>query len=151
MLAGDRHADRANASPRQGGPDPCSPAASQATAGEAVAVVLGRGPDAGRMLRSLLKLLSDCGVQPNRRMPPLDARALDIMGELVDAVPGLGVTDRLILARALADPYSVFLVTRDRALVNNAAIALCEKTPRERGRKSTPLRIVNPIETDLDF
>ena len=84
-------------------------------------------------------------------MPPLNARVLDIMGELVDAVPGLDVTDRLILAHALADPDSVFLVTRDHALVNNTAIALYEKMLRERGRRNTLLRIVNPIETDPAF
>lgn len=103
------------------------------------------------MLRGLLKLLSDCRVEPNRCMPPLNARVLDIMGELVDAVPGLDVTDRLILAHAPADPDSVFLVTRDHALVNNTAIALYEKMLRERGRRNTLLRIVNPIETDPAF
>ena len=93
-------------------------------------------PDAGRMPRGL-ELLADCGVDPNRRMPPLDAGALDIVGDLAGAVPGLGTADGIILARAPADPYSVFLVAGGHALAGNAAIDSARKR-QESGDGETP-------------
>lgn len=151
MLGDGKHADRVEEILRQAGPDSYSLVVSQVTAGEALAVVLRRGPDAGRMLRGLLDLLADYRVEPDRCMPQLSANVLDIMRDLADVVPGLDITDGVILAHALADPYSVFLVTRDHVMVNNAEIMHCEKMLREQGRRCTLLRIINPIETSLAF
>lgn len=151
MLGDGRHADRVEEMLRQAGPDSYSLVVSQVTAGEAVAVVPRRGPDAGRMLRGLPDLLADCRAEPDRCMPPLSANVLDIMRDLSDVVPGLDMTDGTILARALADPCSVFLVTRDHVMVNNAEIMHYGKMPRGQGRRNTLLRIINPIETSLAF
>lgn len=151
MLGDGKHADRVEETLRQAGPDSYSLVVSQVTAGEAVAVVLRRGPDAERMLRALLDLLADYRAEPDRCMPPLSANVLDIMRDLADVVPGLDIADGIVLAHALADPYSVFLVTRDRVMVNNAEIMHYEKMPREQGRRCTVLRIINPIETSLAF
>lgn len=79
-------------------------------------------------------------------MPPLSAGVIDIARELSDAVPGLEVTDGIILAHAMADPYSVLLATSDRVQVNNAAIILYEKTARVEGRRNTLLRLLDPNE-----
>lgn len=60
VLAGGRHADRVERVLRQGGPDSYSLVVSQASVGEAVAVILRRGPGAERMLQGMLALLIDC-------------------------------------------------------------------------------------------
>ena len=79
-------------------------------------------------------------------MPPLDDAVLAIVNELMDAVPELDMTDRIILAHALADPDSVFFITGDRAMLRNDNIVLCEERLRSQGRRNARLEIVKPYE-----
>ncbi len=134
VIGGGKHAARVESILRQSGPDSYLLVVSQAALGEAAAVVLRRGPDAARLLDAMFALLSDCRVDPGSCMPPVDAAVLAIINELVWVVPELDMTDRIILAIALADTNSSFLITRDRKLVNNPAIVLYEKRLRSLGR-----------------
>lgn len=151
VLAKGEHAARIESTLRQSGLDSYSLVVSQAVLGEAAAVILRRGPDAARMLDAMFALLADCRVEPDSCMPPIDAAVLAIVNELVWAVPELDMTDRIILAIALADRNSAFLITRDRKLVNNPAITLYEERLRSMGRRDATLVIVNPAESSLSF
>ena len=147
VLGRGEHAGRVESILRQSGPDSYLLVVSQAALGEAAAVIMRRGPDAARLLDGMFALLSDYRVDPGSCMPPVDATILAIINELAWAVPELDMTDRIILAMALADPDSAFLITRDHALVNNPAIILYEKKMRADGRRNAVLRAVNPSET----
>ena len=147
VLTGGKHADRVESILRRSGPDSYSLVASQVSLGEAAAVILRRGPGAERMLEGMIALLADCRVEPGRCMPPLDAGVLAAMNKLVRLAPELDMTDRAILAHALADPDSAFLITRDRMILNNDEIHRYEKMERSQGRRNTRLRIFNPTET----
>ena len=151
VLDRGEHAGRVESILRQSGPDSYLLVVSQAALGEAAAVVLRRGPDAARLLDGMFALLSDYRVDPGSCMPPVDATVLAIINELVWAVPELDMTDRIILAIALADPDSAFLITRDRKLVNNPAIGLYEERMRSLGRRNTVLTIINPVESTLSY
>ena len=120
---------------------------SQASLGEAAAVVLRSKPDAPRMLRGMLGLLADHRVNVARCMPPLDARVLAVVQDLVGVAPNLDMTDRVIVAHALADPNSVLLIMKDGMVVGNPAILAYEESARAAGLRSAPLDIVNPAET----
>ena len=168
VLTGGKHADRVESILRRSGPGSYSLVASQVSLGEAAAVILRRGPGAERMLEGMIALLADYRVEPGRCMPPLDAIAnakhdyerarvepgrcmppldagvLAAMNELVRLAPKLDMTDRAILAHALADPDSVFLITKDRMILNNDEIRRYEKIERGQGRRNTRLRIFNP-------
>ncbi len=147
VLLGGKYADILDDIMRRSGPGSYSLVASQAAPGEADAVILRRGKGAARMLLSLLALLFDHRIDPSRCMPPLDAAVLAIVNELMDVVPALDMTDRIILAHALADPDSVFLITGDRALLENEAIKHYEGRLRAQGRRNAKLEIVKPTET----
>ena len=147
VLDRGEHAGRVESILRQSGTDSYLLAVSQAALGEAAAVVLRRGPDAARLLDGMFALLSDYRVDPGSCMPPVDATVLAIINELAWAVPELDMTDRIILAMALADPDSGFPTTKDHALVNNPAIILYEKKMRADGMRNAVLRAVNPSET----
>lgn len=136
---------------RQSGPDSYSLVTCQAALGEAVAVILRDGPDAVRLLHGLLGLLADVRVDPGRCMPPLDRDTFIVASELVSAVPELDMTDRIILAHALADPNSSFFITIDRKMVGNQAIIGYEKFLRAQGRRNTRLIIAPPPKTSLVF
>lgn len=151
MIGGGKHAARVESVLRKSGPDSYLLVVSQAALGEAAAVVLRRGPDAARLLDGMFALLSDYRVDPGNCMPPVDAAVLVIINELVWVVPELDMTDRIILAIALADPNSSFLITRDGKLVNNPAIVLYEKRLRSLGRRNTKLTIINPAESSLSY
>lgn len=151
VLGRGKHAGRVKSILRQSGPDSYLLAVSQAAPGEAAAVVLRRGPDAARLLDGMFALLSDCRVDPGSCMPPVDATVLAIINELAWAVPELDMTDRIILAIALADPDSSFLITRDGKLANSPAIVLYEKRMRSLGRRNTVLTIINPVESTLSY
>ena len=99
------------------------------------------------MLKGMLALLADYRVEPGRCMPPLDAGVLDVVQDLIRVAPRLDMTDRVILAHALADPNSAFLITKDQTILNSTKVGLYEKKARMSGLRSTPLRIVNPTET----
>lgn len=99
------------------------------------------------MLDGLFALLKDSRVEPNRCMPPIDKSVLAITNELSWVVPDLDMTNRIILAHALADPDSVFLVTKDHMIVNNPAIKKYEENARAVGRRNIELKIFNPTET----
>lgn len=77
-------------------------------------------------------------------MPPLDADVLAVVNELITAVPELDMTDRVILAHALADPDSTLLVTNDGAMIGNPAIARYEASPRAEGRRNAKLTVSRP-------
>ena len=79
-------------------------------------------------------------------MPPLDDAVLAIVNELMDAVPELDMTDRIILAHALADPDSVFFITGDQTLLENKAIEQYEARLRAMGRRNAKLEITSPVE-----
>ena len=147
VLLGGKHANVLREIMRRSGPDSYSLVASQAAPGEADAVILRRGRDAVGMLFALLALLADYRVDPGRCMPPLDAAVLAIVNELMDAVPELDMTDRVILAHALADPDSVFLITGDYAMLENKAIMRYEEWLRAQGRRNAKLVIIKPSET----
>ena len=147
VLLGGKYADILEDIMRRSGPGSYSLVVSQAALGEADAVILRRGKDAARMLLSLLALLADYRVDPGRCMPPLDAAVLAIVNELMDAVPELDMTDRIILAHALADPDSVFLITGDYAMLENKAIVQYEERLRSQGRRNAKLVIIKPSET----
>ena len=98
------------------------------------------------MLFALLALLADCRIDPGRCMPPLDAAVLAIVNELMALAPELDMTDRIILAHALADPDSVFFITGDNKLSRNTAIVRYEERLRKQGRRKATLVIINPTE-----
>ena len=151
VLTKGKHADRVESILRRSGPGSYSLVASQVSLGEAAAVILQHGPGAERMLKGMIALLSDCRVEPGRCMPPLDTGVLDVVQDLVRTAPRLDMTDRVILAHALADPDSAFLITKDQAILNSTKVGLYEKEARERGRRNIPLKIVDPTETYPDF
>ncbi len=151
VLTGGKHVDRVESMLRRSGPGSYSLVASQVSLGEAAAVILRRGPGAERMLKGMIALLSDYRVEPGRCMPPLDAGVLDVVQDLVRTAPRLDMTDRVILAHALADPDSAFLITKDQTILNSTKVGLYEKEARGRGRRNIPLRIVDPTETCPDF
>ena len=134
MPAGGARADRVDSMLRQGGAGSCSPAASQAPPGEAAAVIMRRGPRAARMLDGRHAALG-LQVGPGRRMPPLDAAVLGVVRDPGRAAPGLDTAGRAILARALADPHSIFL-TRDQAILANSEIVPYEEGDGEGRRKA---------------
>ena len=147
VLTGGKHADRVESILRRSGPGSYSLVASQVSLGEAAAVILRRGPDAARMLKGMLALLADYRVEPGRCMLPLDAGVLNVVQDLVRIAPRLDMTDRVILAHALADPNSAFLITKDQMILNSAKADMYEKKARMSGLRNVPLRIVNPTET----
>ena len=147
VLTGGKHADRVESILRRSGPGSYSLVASQVSLGEAAAVILRRGPGAARMLEGMIALLSDSRVEPGRCMPPLDAGVLATVNEMVRPAPELDMTDRVVLAHALADPDSAFLITKDQMILNDGGIRRYEKESRRQGRRNTLLRIVNPTET----
>ena len=132
---------------RLGGQHPYSLVVSQVALGEAAAVILRGGPDSGRMLLGMLRLLADRRIDPGRCMPPLNPRVLETARELAAEAPELDTTDTVITAQAIVDPNSAFLITRDRMLVKNPAIESYEETARKHGLRNTRLEIVNPAET----
>ena len=146
VLLGGKYADVVDGIMRRSGPDSYSIVASQAALGEADAVILRRGRDAVRMLFALLALLADCRIDPGRCMPPLDAAVLAIVNELMTLAPELDMTDRIILAHALADPDSVFFITGDNKLSRNTAIVRYEERLRKQGRRKATLVIINHTE-----
>ena len=99
------------------------------------------------MLLALLALLSDHRVDPGRCMPPMNAAVLAVVNELVRVAPELDMTDRIILAHALADPDSVFFITGDSKMIGNDPIQLYETRLRMQGRRNKKLVIVRPSET----
>ena len=147
VLLGGKYADILEDIMRRSGPGSYSLVASQAALGEADAVILRRGRDAVGMLLALLALLFDHRIDPGKCMPPLNAAVLAIVNELMDAVPELDMTDRIILAHALADPYSVFFITGDSKMIGNDAIARYEERLRKQGRRNVRLAIIRLSET----
>ena len=146
VLIGGTYADVLEEIMRRSGAGSYSLVVSQAALGEADAVILRRGPGAARMLLALLALLADHRVDPGRCMPPVDAAVLSIVNELAAVAPELDMTDRIILAHALADPCSVFFITGDRSLLENKAIARYEAWLRKQGRRCEELAIIRPVE-----
>ena len=151
VLTGGKYADRVESILRRSGPGSYSLVASQVSLGEAAAVILRRGPGAERMLKGMLALLADYRVEPGRCMPPLDAGVLAAVNKLVRLAPELDMTDRVILAHAMADPNSAFFITKDQIILNDADIRQYEKKTRKQGRRNTMLMIVDPTETCPDF
>ena len=148
VLTRGKHADRVESILRRSGPGSYSLVASQVSLGEAAAVTLRRGPGAARMLEGMIALLSDYRVEPGRCMPPLDADVLIVVQDLVLTAPRLDMTDRVVLAHALADPDSSFLITKDRKILSNSTkVSRYEKKARMQGLRNTRLRIVDPTET----
>ena len=145
--AGGRHADRVEGILRRSGPCTYSLVVSRASLGEAIAVILRRGPRAAGMLRRMFALLEDCRAEPDSCVPPLDAKVLAVVRELALEVPGLDMADMAVLAHALADPDSEYLITKDEMLVNNSLIIAYEKNARAVGRRNTMLEVINPTET----
>lgn len=139
------YSDRVKHMLRQGGAESHSLVASQVALGEAVAVILRRGPDSARMLHGLFGLL-DYRVGQGGCMPPLDGAVLVVLNELVAVVPELDMTDRAILAHALADPDASLLVTNDGAMIGNPAIAQYETYLRAQGRRNVKLTVSRPPE-----
>ena len=103
------------------------------------------------MLRALLGLLEDCRADPAKCMPPLDEAALAILIDLIRAVSNLDMTDRIMLAHALADPDSLFLTTGDSMMANNPAIIAYYAHPRDRGRRNAMLAAIRPAKTSPVF
>lgn len=130
-----------------GRPGPVLARASQTALGEAAAVILRDGPDAGRTPQGMLRLLADSRIDPGKCMPPLSPRVLATAHELAVVAPGLDTTDMVMTAHAVADPNSAYLITRDSKLVGNSAIKRYEKTTRAQGLRNTEPEIVNPVET----
>ena len=147
VLTGGKHADRVESILRRSGPGSYSLVASQASPGEAAAVILRRGPGAAHMLEGMIALLSDSRVEPGRCMPPLDTGVLNVVQDLVLAAPRLDMTDRVVLAHALADPDSAFLITKDHKMLDNTKVSRYEKKARMQGLRNARLRIVDPTET----
>ena len=151
VLLGGKYKDRIERMLRESGPGSYVLVASQTALGEANAVILRRGPDATRMLRALLGLLEDYRVDPAKCMPPMDGAVFAILSELMVVVPKLDMTDRIILAHALADPDSSFLITGDGMMINNPAIIGYEEYLRNHGRRNTKLTVIRPPKTSLVF
>lgn len=147
VLFGGRYAKLVAEILRLGGQHPYSLVVSQVALGEAAAVILRGGPDSGRMLLGMLRLLADSRIDPGRCMPPLSPRVLETTRELAAGAPELDTTDTVIAAQAIVDPNSAFLITRDRMLVGNPVIKRYEKAARAQELRNTGLRIVNPVET----
>lgn len=143
MLTGGAYADRVESMLRQSGTGSYSLVASQVSLGEATAVIMRRGPRAARMLDGLHALLSDYRVEPGRCMPPLDAVILGVVRDLDHVAPDLDTTDRVILAHALADPHSIFFITRDKAILASSEIVLYEEEARAMGRRKARLAIID--------
>ena len=146
ILLGGKYADILRDIMRRSGDGSYSLVVSQAALGEADAVILRRGPGAARMLLALLALLADHRVDPGRCMPPVNAAVLAIVNELMRVAPALDMTDRIILAHALADPDSVFFITGDNAMLENNAIMRYEAGLRKQGRRREKLVIIKPYE-----
>ena len=144
VLVGGKYAKVLVEIMRRSGAGSYSLVVSQAALGEADAVILRRGSDAVRML---LALLADHRVDPGRCMPPLNASVLSIVNKLVRVAPELDMTDRIILAHALADPDSVFFITGDRTMLKNGAVVRYEARLRAQGRRREKLVIIKPSET----
>ena len=151
ILLGGKYADILRDIMRRSGAGSYSLVVSQAALGEADAVILRRGPGAARMLLALLALLADHRVDPGRCMPPLNAAVLSIVIELMRAAPELDMTDRIILAHALADPDSAFFITGDHAMLENNTIKRYEAQLRKQGRRNTKLEIMSPLEASRVF
>ena len=147
VITEGKYADHVEPILRRSGPGSYSLVASQVSLGEAAAVILRRGPGAERMLKGMLALLADYRIEPGRCMPPLDAGVLNVVQDLVRIAPRLDMTDRVILAHALADPNSAFLITKDQTILNSTKVGRYEKKARMSGLRNAPLRIVNPTET----
>ena len=147
VLTGGKHADRAESILRRSNPGSYSLVASQVSLGEAAAVMPRCGPGAARMLEGMIALLSDSRVEPGRCMPHLDAGVLNVVQDLVRTAPRLDMTDRVILAHALADPNSAFLITKDHKILVNTKVSRYEEKARMQGFRNTRLRIVDPAET----
>ena len=98
------------------------------------------------MLLALLALLADHRVDPGRCMPPVNAAVLAMVNELVRVAPDLDMTDRIILAHALADPDSVFFITADTKMSRNSTIKKYEERLRTQGRRNSMLEIIGPLE-----
>ena len=146
VLTGGKYANVLEEIMRRSGAGSYSLVVSQAALGEADAVILRRGPGAARMLLALLALLADRRVNPGRCMPPVDAAVLSIVNELAAVAPELDMTDRIILAHALADPNSVFFITGDRAMLKNSAITRYEERLRAGRRRHERLSVIRPTE-----
>ena len=146
VLLGGKYADVLKDIMRRSGADSYSLVVPQAALGEADAVILRRGKDAARMPLSLLALLFDHRIDPGRCMPPLNVAVLAIVNELMGVVPELDMTDRIILAHALADPDSVFFITGDQTLLENKAIEQYEARLRAMWRRNAKLEITSPVE-----
>ena len=80
VLFGGRYAKIVAEILRLGGQHPYSLVASQVALGEAAAVILRGGPDSGRMLLGMLRLLSGSRIDPGRCMPPLARACLRLHG-----------------------------------------------------------------------
>ena len=141
VLLGGKYADILKDIMRRSGAGSYSLVVSQAALGEADAVILRRGPGAARMLLALLALLADHRVDPGRCMPPLNAAVLSIVNELMALAPELDMTDRIILAHALADPDSVFFITGDHAMLENNTIKHTRRSFGSRGGATQNLRL----------
>ena len=150
-LVGGEFEERVKRLLQQGGHGSYLLVTSQVALGEAVAVILRDGPDAARLLHGLLGLLADIRVDPGRCMPPLDRAVLAITSDLVSVAPELDMTDRVILAHALADPDSLFFITNDRKMLNNPSIVGYEESLRAQGRRNTRLTVARPPEASLAF
>ncbi len=144
VLLGGKYANVLIDIMRQSGPGLYSLVASQAALGEADAVILRRGKDAAQMFLSLLALLFDHRIDPGRCMPPLDAAVLAIVNELMAVAPELDMTDRIILAHALADPDSAFFITGDYRMLKNNAVKRYEERLQAQGRRREKLVIIRP-------
>lgn len=151
VLLGGNYKDRIERMLRENSLGTYALVVSQTALGEADAVILRRGPDAARMLRALLGLLEDYRVDPAKCMPPVNGAVLAVLNDLTRVVPSLDMTDRIILAHALADPDASFLITGDGMMINNPAIIEYEAHLRRHGRRNTKLTVDHPPKTSLVF
>lgn len=128
---------------------PYAAVVSQTAMGETHAVVIRRYRDPPE-LRMRIRMLTDAfiesGADPGSGMVPIDPeRIWSIVRDLLALDKGLIGTDVIILAIALADPYSVRLLTWDRALVENRRIIEYEREMRRKNLRRTRLLVTDTL------
>lgn len=132
---------------------PYAVAISQVVVGETHAVLMGRYADHARRMESIGRLhaaFQETGVYASAGahggLRPIDPKKImGVMGGLLRRVPELDGTDLVILAVALADPYSAYLFTRDRMLVGNDKIMAYEEDLRKKERRIVRLQITDMV------
>ena len=111
----------------------------QIVLGEAVAIITRDDPeDAPQLIQNVLGSIRDL-VSPESSMPPVTAPVSRIAIKMSRDLK-MDFTDALILAHALNDPHSTYLLTADRKMLSDQVVEF-EENMRSNGKRGRKLRI----------